>query len=73
VDRLGNQAQKVLLTHFQQSKRFSVMDRSVMDRSVMDRSVMTEIKQESALLKKPQTLIGADYVVTGDITEFDRK
>jgi curli biogenesis system outer membrane secretion channel CsgG len=68
VDRLGNQAQKVLLTHFQQSKRFSVMDRSV-----MDRSVMTEIKQESALLKKPQTLIGADYVVTGDITEFGRK
>lgn len=44
-----------------------------MDRSVMDRSVMTEIKQESALLKKPQTLIGADYVVTGDITEFGRK
>lgn len=63
VDRLGNQAQTVLLSHLQQSKRFSVMDRSN----------MAEIKEESALLKKSQNLIGANFVVTGDITEFGRK
>jgi curli biogenesis system outer membrane secretion channel CsgG len=63
VDRLGNQAQTVLLSHLQQSKRFSVMDRSN----------MAEIKEESALLKKSQNLIGANFVVIGDITEFGRK
>ncbi|QJC57043.1 Putative lipoprotein [Polaromonas vacuolata] len=63
VDRLGNQAQTVLLSHLKQSKRFSVMDRSN----------MAEIKEESALLKKSQNLIGANFVVTGDITEFGRK
>jgi curli biogenesis system outer membrane secretion channel CsgG len=63
VDRLGSQAQTVLVTHLQQSRRFSVMDRTN----------MTEIKEEAALLKKVQTLKGADFVVTGDVSEFGRK
>ena len=63
VDRLGGQAQTILLTHLQQSRRFSVLDRTN----------MTEIKQEAALQQKIQTLKGADYVVTGDVTEFGRK
>jgi curli biogenesis system outer membrane secretion channel CsgG len=63
VDRLGSQAQTVLVTHLQQSRRFSVMDRTN----------MTEIKEEAALLKKAQTLKGADFVVTGDVSEFGRK
>lgn len=63
VDRLGSQAQTVLVTHLQQSRRFSVMDRTNMN----------EIKEEAALLKKAQNLKGADFVVTGDVSEFGRK
>lgn len=63
VDRLGGQAQTILLTHLQQSRRFSVLDRTN----------MTEIKQEATLQQKMQTLKGADFVVTGDVTEFGRK
>lgn len=63
VDRLGGQAQTILLTHLQQSRRFSVLDRAN----------MSEIKEEAALQKKAQTLKGADFVVTGDVTEFGRK
>ena len=62
-DRMGSQAQTILVTHLQQSQRFSVLDRSV----------MTEIKQEASLKKQTQTLKGADYVITGDVTEFGRK
>ena len=63
VDRLGSQAQTVLVTHLQQSRRFSVLDRTN----------MTEIKEEAALQKKAQTLKGAEFVVTGDVSEFGRK
>jgi curli biogenesis system outer membrane secretion channel CsgG len=63
VDRLGGQAQTILVTHLQQSRRFSVLDRTN----------MAEIKEEAALQKKSQTLKGADFVVTGDVTEFGRK
>lgn len=63
VDRLGGQAQTILMTHLQQSRRFSVLDRTN----------MSEIKEEAALQKKAQTLKGAAFVVTGDVTEFGRK
>ncbi len=63
VDRLGGQAQTILVTHLQQTQRFSVLDRTN----------MAEIKEEAALKKQAQTLKGADYVVTGDVTEFGRK
>ncbi|MDN3236274.1 CsgG/HfaB family protein [Pseudomonas sp. WAC2] len=63
VDRLGGQAKTILVTHLQQSNRFNVLDRNN----------MSEIAQESALSKKGQQLRGADYVVTGDVTEFGRK
>lgn len=63
VDRLGGQAQTILVTHLQQSRRFSVLDRTN----------MTEIKEEAAIQKKIQALKGADFVVTGDVTEFGRK
>lgn len=63
VDRLGSQAQTILVTHLQQSRRFSVLDRTN----------LTEIKEEAALQKKSQTLKGAEFVVTGDVTEFGRK
>ncbi len=63
VDRLGGQAQTILVTHLQQSRRFNVLDRTN----------MREIREEAAIQKKVQTLRGADYVITGDVTEFGRK
>ena len=62
-DRMGSQAQTILVTHLQQSLRFNVLDRSV----------MSEIKQEAEFTKQNQNIKGADYVVTGDVTEFGRK
>ncbi|WP_039784549.1 CsgG/HfaB family protein [Herbaspirillum huttiense] len=63
VDRLGGQAKTILITHLQQSNRFSVMDRDNMG----------ELAQEAKLNKQTQALKGANYVVTGDVTEFGRK
>lgn len=63
VDRLGGQAKTILITHLQQTNRFSVLDRDN----------MAEIGQEAALKKTAQRLRGADFVVTGDVTEFGRK
>lgn len=63
VDRLGGQAKTILITHLQQSNRFNVLDRDNMD----------EIRQESSISQKAQQLRGADFVVTGDVTEFGRK
>ncbi|WDZ94918.1 CsgG/HfaB family protein [Herbaspirillum sp. WKF16] len=63
VDRLGGQAKTILITHLQQSNRFSVMDRDN----------MAELAQEAKLNKQAQDLKGASFVVTGDVTEFGRK
>jgi len=63
VDRLGGQAKTILITHLQQTNRFTVLDRDNMG----------EIQQEAAIKGKAQSLKGADFVVTGDVTEFGRK
>lgn len=63
VDRLGGQAKTILITHLQQTGRYSVMDRENLD----------EIKRESELKGEAQQLKGADFAITGDITEFGRK
>jgi len=63
TDRLGSQAKTVLITHLQQTNRFNVLDRDN----------LAEIKQEAAFKGATQTIKGASYVVTGDVTEFGRK
>jgi curli biogenesis system outer membrane secretion channel CsgG len=63
VDRLGGQAKTILITHLQQSNRFLVMDRDN----------MKEAEFESSVTGKPQKLKGADFIITGDVTEFGRK
>lgn len=63
IDRLGGQAKTILVTRLQQSGRFNVLDRENLD----------EIKQEADFMKKAQAVKGANYVVTGDVTEFGRK
>lgn len=63
IDRLGSQAKTILITRLQQSRRFNVLDRDNLD----------EIRQEAGFLKKDQAVKGANYVITGDVTEFGRK
>lgn len=63
IDRLSGQAKTSLVTHLQQTNRFSVLERENLD----------EIKREATIKSQAQRLKGADYVVTGDITEFGRK
>lgn len=63
VDQLGGQAKTILITHLQQTGRFTVLDRDN----------MREIGQEAKLSGATQKLKGADYVITGDVTEFGRK
>ena len=63
IDRLGGQAKTILITSMQQSGRFSVLDRDNLD----------EIRQEAGFSKKAQAIKGANYVITGDVTEFGRK
>ncbi len=63
VDRLGGQAKTILTTTLQQSGRFNVLDRDN----------LSEIKQEAGFMHKAQSVKGANYVITGDVTEFGRK
>ncbi len=63
VDRLGSQSKTILITHLQKTNRFVVLDRENMQ----------EIKQEAAIKGTAQQLKGADFVITGDVTEFGRK
>ena len=62
-DRLGGQAQTIMISHLQQSGRFAVMDRQNLQAA----------QQESALANRGQQLRAARYLVTGDVTEFGRK
>ncbi|TDR78398.1 CsgG/HfaB family protein [Paludibacterium purpuratum] len=63
IDHVGSQAKTILITHLQQTNRFNVLDRDN----------MAEIQQEAGLQKKTQSLKGADFVITGDVSEFGRK
>ena len=62
-DRLGSQAKTSLMSHLQQSNRFTVMDREN----------MALLAEEAGRTGSTQNVSGAKYVVTGDVTEFGRK
>lgn len=62
-DQLGRQARTSLVSHLQQSQRFSVLDRMN----------LAATQQEATIQKKKQNLKGANYVVAGSIAEFGRK
>lgn len=63
VDRLGSQAQTILLTYLHQAGCYQILDRSNMQ----------ALKAESNISGKSQKLKGAKYIVTGDVVEFGRK
>ncbi|MEO6078448.1 MAG: CsgG/HfaB family protein [Steroidobacteraceae bacterium] len=63
VDRLGSQAKTLLIAHLQSSGRFDVMDRDN----------LADLARESQLGGATQSIQGAAYALTGDVTEFGRK
>ena len=63
VDRLGNQAKTTLVTHLQQTNRFNVLERTN----------MVQLESEAGYSGVAQSIKGAAYVLTGDVTEFGRK
>jgi curli biogenesis system outer membrane secretion channel CsgG len=63
VDRLGGQAKSTLIAQLQQTQRFNVMDRDN----------LAETQAEAQYKSQKQAIRGADYIVTGDISEFGRK
>jgi curli biogenesis system outer membrane secretion channel CsgG len=63
LDRLGSQAKTILVSHLQQTNRFSVLDRDNLE----------EGKQEAQFKATGQSIKGADYLVTGAVSEFGRK
>ena len=63
VDRLGGQAKGILVTHLQQTGRFTVVERDNLE----------EISREAAIKGAQQQLKGADFAITGDVAEFGRK
>lgn len=62
-DRLGGQAKTTLISHLQQTNRFSVLDRDNME----------ALSAEADFAGASQSIAGARFVVTGDVTEFGRK
>lgn len=63
IDRLGNQGKTILIAHLNQSNRFGVLDRENME----------EAQQEARIKNQSQNIKGADFLITGDVTEFGRK
>jgi len=62
-DRLGSQGKTILMTHLQQTNRFTVLDRDNME----------EAKREAEIRGEAQELMGAVYIITGDVSEFGRR
>ena len=63
TDRLASQAKTVLKTHLQQTNRFSVLDRDNMQ------TLQSEAERSGAT----QSITGAKFVISGNVTEFGRK
>lgn len=63
VDRMGSQSKTLLIGHLQQTNRFNVLDRDNLEES----------RQEAQLKATGQSIKGADFLVTGAVSEFGRK
>jgi curli biogenesis system outer membrane secretion channel CsgG len=63
VDRLGGQAKTLLVAHLQETGRFQVLDRDNLE----------ENAREAQFSGKRQQIKGAEFTITGDVTEFGRK
>ena len=62
-DRLGSQARTILKTHLSETGRFELLDRENME----------AMQQEADLAGSNLETIGANYIISGQVTEFGRK
>ncbi|MEM9380495.1 MAG: CsgG/HfaB family protein [Planctomycetota bacterium] len=62
-DRLGSQARTILKTHLSETGRFELLDRENME----------AMQQEANLSGEDLQTIGANYIISGQVTEFGRK
>ena len=62
-DQLGGQAKTILKTHLAQTGRFDVVDRDNLEQLDFERQTSGAAAD----------MLGAQYVVTGEVTEFGRK
>ena len=63
VDQLGSQSKTILIAHLQRTRRFTMLERDN----------LKETAEEAKYKKKSQKIKGADFTITGDVTEFGRK
>ena len=62
-DRLGGQARTILKTHLSQTGRFALLDREN----------LSVLEQEAGFTGESTEIQGANYIVSGQVTEFGRK
>ncbi|MEM8709661.1 MAG: CsgG/HfaB family protein [Planctomycetota bacterium] len=62
-DRLGNQARTILKTHLSQTGRFDLLDRENLE----------AMQQEAQFNGSNLEIAGANYLLSGQVTEFGRK
>jgi curli biogenesis system outer membrane secretion channel CsgG len=62
-DQLGDQAKIILMTHLQQTNRFTVLDRDNLEQA----------RQEAEIRNENQELKGASYIISGGVSEFGRR
>jgi len=62
-DRLGNQAKTILKTHLSQTNRFDLVDRANLE----------QLEAESERRGDTTNIVGAEVLLTGEVTEFGRK
>ena len=63
TDRLGGQAKTILMSHLTLTNRFYVLDRDNME----------AITREAEIRGDTQELMGASFVLTGDVSDFGRR
>ncbi len=62
-DRLGGQARTILKTHLSQTGRFDLLDRENLE----------ALGQEAGFSGQESQIAAANYVISGEVTEFGRK
>lgn len=62
-DRMGTQAKAILISHLQMTNGFTIVDRDQ----------MSKLAAEAAIAGQKQNLTGAQFAITGAVTEFGRK
>jgi len=63
TDRLGGQAKTILMSHLTLTNRFYVLDRDNME----------AMQREAELRGEDQDLMGASFVISGDVSDFGRR